>query len=96
MHYIAIKITQITVYYMTIFAPTCFDPLGSSRIETCRSKYCHIIDCYLCNFNSNIVHLLVLLNKYVKNARCNNQRNSTICFAVSTSLAKAAQVTSEM
>ena len=30
MHYIAIKITQITVFYMTIFAPTCFDPLGSS------------------------------------------------------------------
>ena len=23
MHYIAIKITQITVFYMTIFAPTC-------------------------------------------------------------------------
>ena len=30
MHYIAIKITQITVFYMTIFAPTCFGPLGSS------------------------------------------------------------------
>ena len=30
MHYIAIKITQITVFYTTIFAPTCFDPLGSS------------------------------------------------------------------
>ena len=30
MHYIAIKITQITVFYMTIFAPTRFDPLGSS------------------------------------------------------------------
>jgi len=49
MHYIAIKITQITVFYMTK-------------------------DCYLRNFNRNIVHLLVLLNKYVKNARCNNQR----------------------
>ena len=23
-------------------------------------------DCYLCNFNRNIVHLLVLLNKYEK------------------------------
>jgi len=30
MHYIAIKIAQITVFYMTIFAPTCFDPPGSS------------------------------------------------------------------
>jgi hypothetical protein len=30
MHYIEIKITQITVFYMTIFAATCFDPLGSS------------------------------------------------------------------
>ena len=59
MHYIAIKITQITVFYMTIFAPTC-----------------HIKDCYLCNFNRNIVHLLVLLNKYVKNARCNNQSST--------------------
>ena len=36
----------------------------SWRIETCRSKYCHIKDCYLCNFNRNIVHLLVLLNKH--------------------------------
>ena len=26
----------------------------------------YIKDCYLCNFNRNIVHLLVLLNKYVK------------------------------
>ena len=30
MHYIAIKITQIIVFYMTIFAPTYFDLLGSS------------------------------------------------------------------
>ena len=30
MHYIAIKITKLTVFYMTIFAPTCFDPAGSS------------------------------------------------------------------
>ena len=30
MHYIAIKITQITVFYVTIRAPTCFDPPGSS------------------------------------------------------------------
>ena len=29
----------------------------------CRSKYCHIKDCYLCNFNRNIVHLLVLVNR---------------------------------
>jgi len=39
----------------------------------------HVIkDCYLCNFNRNIVHLLVLLNKYVKNARCNNQTDVVI------------------
>ena len=30
MHYIAIKITQITVFYVIIRAPTCFDPPGSS------------------------------------------------------------------
>ena len=30
MHYIAIKITQITVFYVIIRAPTCFDPSGSS------------------------------------------------------------------
>ena len=29
MHYIAIKITQITVFYVIIRAPTCFDPPGS-------------------------------------------------------------------
>jgi len=30
MHYIAIKITQITVFYVIIRAPTCFHPPGSS------------------------------------------------------------------
>ena len=30
MHYIVIKITQITVFYMTMFAPTRLDPPGSS------------------------------------------------------------------
>ena len=30
MHYIAIKITQITVFYVIIRAPICFDPPGSS------------------------------------------------------------------
>jgi len=30
MHYIAIKITQITVFYVIIRAATCFDPSGSS------------------------------------------------------------------
>ena len=30
MHYIAIKITQITVFYVIIRAPTCFDPPGST------------------------------------------------------------------
>ena len=30
MHYIAIKITQITFFYVIICAPTCFDPPGSS------------------------------------------------------------------
>ena len=30
MHYIAIKITQITVFYVIIRATTCFDPPGSS------------------------------------------------------------------
>ena len=30
MHYIAIKITQITVFYVIIRAPTCSDPPGSS------------------------------------------------------------------
>ena len=33
-------------------------------IETCRSTYYHIKDCYLCNFNRNIAHLLVIINKY--------------------------------
>ena len=41
------------------------------RIQTCRSKYCHIKDCYLCNFNSNIVHLLVLLNKCIRSLLIN-------------------------
>ena len=30
MHYTAIKITQITVFYVIIRAPTCFDPPRSS------------------------------------------------------------------
>ena len=30
MHYIAIKITQISFFYVIIRAPTCFDPPGSS------------------------------------------------------------------
>ena len=38
MHYIAIKITQIT-------------------------------DCYFCNFNRNIVHLLVIINKLINRLR---------------------------
>jgi len=41
--------------------------------NTCRSTYYHIKDCYLCNFNRNIVHLLVIINKFIQNARYNNQ-----------------------
>jgi len=37
--------------------------------------------CRVCNFSRNIVHLLVLLNKYVKNARCNNKKKTLISFS---------------
>ena len=33
MHYIAIKITQIIVFYVIIRAPTCFDPPGYNALN---------------------------------------------------------------
>jgi len=51
MHYIAIKITHITVFYVIIRAPICFDPSGSSsgskhvgaRIITKKTVICVIL-----------------------------------------------------